>query len=231
MWNIGRYILAAALIGVLVYVGFGQAAATNPLAVNRANVGFGSVISDSELQALLKRHDVVLVAAYMWVSGLTGAHRTYDPKSGDAFLRDSRAKAIESFEKGVESNLIRVRSFAETHTEDDVTGDEHLQTEARSLLNIRSSLEVALAASKSGEPLIYAVEVTGEEANLNRLQMDERVKVFEPSSLIRGMIGTHQTPKPDTYQEEYVDPAVQRMSGQELYQRMKTLASVDNQGG
>ncbi len=222
-----RYTFATVLVGVLLYAGFGPAASINPLAVNRADVGFGSVISDSELQALLKLHDVVPVAAYMWVSGLTGAHRTYDPKSAEPFLRDSRAKAIASFEKGVESNLIRVRSFAEAHTEDDVAGDEHLQTEARSLLNIRSSLEAALAASKSGEPLIYAVEVTGEQANLKRLQMDERVKVFEPSSLVLGKLVTHQTLRPDAYQEEYVDPAVQRMSGQELYQRMKTLASTD----
>jgi len=67
-----------------------------------ANIGFGAAVSDDEILQLLQRHDVAPAAVFVWTYGLTGAHRTYEAKSAQAFLQDARAKTAETFEKSLQ---------------------------------------------------------------------------------------------------------------------------------
>jgi len=213
----------------------------------KANIGFGATVSDAEILMLLQRHGVTPQAVFMWTSGLTGTHRTYKTESAEAFLQEMRAHTVESFEKGLQSSVIRLRRFAKVYTEEQeeqaeeqaepeeqteeqaeqeeqVMASETLQTEARSLLNIRAQLEAGLTAAKEGKPLIYSVEVSGSSAQLEALSQDPMVKLFQTAMVINGKTVVPHTPKPSAYEPEYLDPAVQALSVGELYQRIKALA-------
>lgn len=219
-----KYLLAAALLGGLLYASVTQAIAGSD-EFDRANVGFGTTISDAQVLKLMELYEVAPQAVYMWTSGLTGTNRPDEPKTAETFLKDTRAKSIESFEKGLEGNVIRLQRFVETHTENEVAASEALQEEARSLLNIRSKLEAALKAARNGDSLVFAIEIAGSKNQLERLRTDGLVKAFELSTVVDGKVIVPHTPKPEAYQQDWADPEVQAMSGRELYQRIKLLAN------
>lgn len=219
------FVLAIVVTGVLLHAGLGRAAEPG-----KANVGFGAAVGDDEILEFLKRHGTTPVAAFMWASGLTGTHRVYTATTTEAFLQQTRAKAIESFDEGITANPIRLRRFIDQHTESEVVASERLQTEARSLLTIRENLSMALAAAKGNTPLIYALEMSGDKADLERLRTDRLVKAFELSTVVDGKVITQHTPKPEPYQRENVHPQIQGMDPRELYQRVKVLAAAANQG-
>lgn len=232
-----QYFLAAALMVSLLYAGLSQAEPLSPLGLGQgepfgANIGFGSTIKDDEILNLLQRHGVAPRAVFMWTAGFTGAHRTYEAKSVQDFLRDARAKTVETFEKSLQGNLIRLRRFVKMHTEKEVVADSNLQTRARSLLNLRAAFEAGLVAARNSEPLILSMEVSGDAAQIGSLGKDEMVKVFEPAVERDGKVVVPHTPKPEAYQGDYLDPDVQAMSAQEVYQRIiEILAAADAQEG
>lgn len=146
--------LAATLLISLLYAGLSQAEPLSPLGLGQgepfgANIGFGAAISDNELLKLFQRHDVVPRAVFMWNSGFSGTHRTYEAKNIQDFLRDARTKTAESFEQSLQGNLFRLRRFVEMHTEEEVVVDYDLQQQARSLLNFRVAFEAALCFCQS----------------------------------------------------------------------------------
>ena len=228
--------LAVTLTVVLLYAGFSQVQLFSSYVFgqngsSQANIGFEVAVSDTELLELLQRYDVVPHAVFMWTSGLTGTHRTYEAKNAQAFFQEARAKTIEGFENGLQGNPIRLQRFVERYTEEEVVANADLQQQARSLLNIRAKLEAGLAAAESGGPLIYAMEVSGDPAQIELLSKDEMVKAFQPAMEIDGKIVVPPTPKPPVYEVEYLDPDVQAMSPQELYRQMEALAITNPQGG
>jgi len=190
----------------------------------RANIGFGATVSDDEILRLLQQYEVVPNAVYMWTSGLTGTCRFYDNKDVQTFLRDARAKAAETLEKSLQGNQLRLQRFVARHTEGEIAVDAELQTEARSLLNIRATLKTGLAAVKNGQPLIFSMEMSGDADQIERLRNDEAIKVFERVGEMDGKIEAPHTPKPEAYQEEYFAPDVQAMSPQELYRQIRSLS-------
>lgn len=158
-----------------------------------------------------------------WVQG---THRTYEAKSAQSLIQEARAKTADSFANSLEGNLVRLQRFVEMHTEEEVVADEGLQQEARSLLNYRATFQAALTAAKGGDPLIYSIEVGGDTASIERLQGDPMVKAFQRAVITGGRVVTPQTPKPAAYETRYLDPAVQALSAQEMYQQLKALARL-----
>lgn len=156
---------------------------------SRVNLGFGAAVRDRHIVSLLQRHGVVPHAAFLWTAGLTGTYRTFEAKSPRTFLREARAQAIDSFQNGLQGNQHQLQHFVAVHTEDEVLADQDLQGEARSLLNSRAALTSALDAAQKGEPLIYALEVSGETAAMQQLIQDTMVKMVE-----RGVGGTIEVP-------------------------------------
>lgn len=191
-----------------------------------ANIGFDAVVSDAEVLVLLERHGVTPEAAYMWTSGLTGTHRAYAKKNSSTFLGDARTKTIESFEKGLEGNRLRLQRFVEQHTEQDVVASEDLQTQARSLLNSRASLTAALAEATMDKPLIFSLEVTGEPLQIEQLGRDLMVKAFQPSAGVAGKMVVPHTPKPQAYQKHWTDPSVESLDAAGLYRQVSFLSGT-----
>lgn len=224
--SILRCFLAPAVIVSLLYTDFSRAQLSGS-SQDQANIGLGAAVSDAEVLNFLQQHDVVPQAVFIWTTGFTGTHRTYKAKSAEAFLQEARAKTIESFEKSLQYNVIPLRQFVARYTEEEVLANEYLQQQARSLLNLRAAFEAVIAAAKRGEPLLYSLEVSGNTASIERLRGDPMVKVFQRAVMTGGRIVTPQTPKPQAYEKEFLDPAVQAMSGQEVYRQIQTLATTD----
>jgi len=218
------------VIAVLLCADFGQAQLSDS-SQDRANMGFGIAVSDSEILQFLQQHSVVPQAAFMWTAGFSGTHRNYDAKSAQTFLQEARDKTVESFEKSLEGNKIRVQQFVAKYAREEVIANEDLLQQARSLLNFRAAFKAALAAARQGEPLIYSIEVSGDTASIERLRGDKMVKAFQRAAITGGRVVTPRTPKPQTYEKEYLDPAVQMMNGQEVYRQIQTLATTDIKEG
>jgi len=227
--HVFRSLVVAALAIAFFSVGTSQADPPGALGFGRddlslANVGFGSAVSDDEILHLLERHNAVPRAAFMWISGLTGTHRTYEAKDVSTFLKEARAETVETFRKSLRGNRRQLRHFVKMHAEEKVISDDDLQIQSRSLLNIRATLKAGLAAAQKGEPLIYAMEVGGDAASLERLMKEERVRTSGRAKTIGNRIVVPGTLKPEAYEAEFLDPDVQAMSTQDLYRRIKALA-------
>ncbi|MHB1416537.1 MAG: hypothetical protein ACYC1C_14925 [Chloroflexota bacterium] len=225
--NPKRYILAILVIGSVLLAGLSQGSATASPAPIRAHIGFGTAISDAEIRVLLADYSVTPTAAYMWTSGLTGTHRAYSPQTVEALLHSARAESIESFEKSLQRAQLRLQQFTDKYSEEELIADAALQMQARSLLNIRENLKVALAAAESGDPLVFAIEVTGDNVALDRLREDARVRAFEVRDGV-GDKGAHRALKPAAYQQPQVDPEIETASGRELYARLRAAAFGQN---
>ncbi len=189
----------------------------------QATIGFESTVSDKSILQVLRRHGIQPRAVFMWSSGLSGTYRAYSAKSSDVFLREARAKAIETLEKSLEGNTIRLQRFSKVYTEAQVVANPNIEQEARSLLNIRALLEDGLSAAETGKPLIYALEVSSSNGEqLQSLDNDPTINVFQSTSADKV---PPQALKPAAYQKERVDPGVRAAGARDLYQRIKTLAN------
>lgn len=212
------------VIGTFLYVN--RAIALETLPDNRAVAGFKAPLSRTEVQSLAEEYNVVPIALYMANVGLTGTHRTYVKKDADAFFENAQAKTIESMEKGLKANLIRLERFVEQYSEEAVVRDERLQREARSLLRIRFQLEATLAATRGDAPFIYGAEFAGEEINLNDVRSDERIESFQAFNLLEARLAPHRLSTPVTaHRKDSELSDLQQMEPLEVYRHMKALVS------
>jgi|GEM_PF-4085081 len=198
--------------------------------VARVQIGFGSTVNDSEAAELLGKHpELSPTAAFMWVSGLTGTHRTYEKKSTDVFLEGARSHIQNFLNSALEDNNRRLKIFLDKHTEEEVLEDDALQTEARSLLNLQKQLEGALSAAQLGHSMIYAIEVEGEESALEKIRVEPAVRGFINLDE-NGNVSNREKAlslKPPAYKAEYRDPKVLTASPSDLHSLLRT-AVIDH---
>jgi hypothetical protein len=141
-------------------------------------------------------------------------------------VRAARASTIQSFEKGLESAAARVQKFLDGYTSEEIAADAGLQTQARSLLNLKSQLEGALTAARAGHSLVYGLEVTGDPAALAQLIEEPLVRDVESVETIAKETRARRSIKPTTYDAEYHDPTVQVISPNALHAALADLAST-----
>lgn len=228
MKNVWMKVWLSATIAFLTNSSF----ALQSLEVARTQVGFGSTVNDIEIIELLEKHAVSPKAVFIWASGLTGTHRAYVPMNTRQFMQDARAKAIEFFQNAIDGNDRRLSNFLNAYTGQEVSEDAALQIEARSLLNIRKQLESALSSAKSDRPIFFAVEVEGEESNLQQLRRAPLVRAYEAveDASNRTARDTEDSLKPQAYKAEFQDPAVQTISPRDLYSVIEETVFTGMQG-
>ena len=107
---------------------------------------------------------------------------------------------------------------------------EALQTQARSLLNIRSQIESALSTARSTRPMIFAIEVKGRASDLGELRTDPVVRVFNNAGDTTKDPATQSALKPIAYQAEFRDPVVQTASPGDLYELILDKVSENAEG-
>ena len=191
----------------------------------RAHIGFTQVLSDEEVVAWLEAHDVEPRAFFMRApGGFNGSYRLVEDeeKSFEEIVADARESTIYNFEESLESHLIRLSHFAERYTEGEVSTDVNIQRSAKSLLGMRSAFEIAYESAVQGDPLIYAIEVAGEDAVLLSLpeggDRDFEGTVTDPET------GTlERTPSPFEGEARYRDPRVEAMDGEGVYAEIVRL--------
>jgi hypothetical protein len=209
-------VVGAAITAVaLSYVVVAGLASAQPIPI-RTVIAFGGVESDSVVVDLLGRQGLRAEALFTYVAGLTSTHRTYRSITPAELLQESRAKHIESFEQGGRSNIARLRTFVTKYSAAEVASDLALETQARSLLGIRSQLQAAAAYTMAQGPLVYAVEVVdASPAQLNALRQ-AGVQLMTGS--------TARNLKPASLEMEWRDPALAVLTATEIYERMSALA-------
>ena len=194
----------------------------------RANIGFGRLLSDGEVLDWLEAHDAEPRAFFMHApGGFNGTHRLYEDedKSMEEVLAEARADTIQAFESSLDSSLIRLHRFAERYTGEEVAANEDLEESARSLLHLRSAFTAARDGAEQGAPLIYSVEVAGEVPVLGQLQEDQTTGEFH-ANLADPAAGTVQrTVNPFAEHDPYLDPFVQDMDVEDVYQEIKELGA------
>ena len=87
---------------------------------------------------------------------------------------------------------LRAQDFTARHTEYDVATSSAARNEATAIVALNSDLSSALAKVRSGVALIYAVDVAGEETQLERLRTHASVAEFYMVS----STGSEQLPRP-----------------------------------
>jgi hypothetical protein len=171
----------------------------------------------------------------MWSSGMTSTYRSYQNESPQTLLKRARERVETTFRKGLKGNAVRLNKFLENHTEAEVAESEELQTQARSLLNIRAQFEGSLSTVQEGRPLVYAVDISGDRTEIQRVRASDKVKSFQEVSAqpVSGDVARSQRDaaarviKPQAYSAEYRDPMVQTVSASDLYEVLRAAAGSD----
>lgn len=188
--------------------------------ISRDQISFGAVAPDSDIKALIDTHNVRPKAGFVWMAGLSGTHRVDGDMSADEFTQSARVETISFLENAIEANNERLARFTDSYSSQDVSSDETLETQARSLLNIRSQLEEALTVAASDGPIIYGLEVEGDQAALSRVRSDNRVTASMALSLANTLIVDKAGLKPEAYKQEYRNISLLAADPEDLHSMM-----------
>lgn len=134
--------------------------------ITRDQISFGSVLGDSEIGAVINKYDVKPKAVFMWMSGLSATHRVDDDLSVEEIIESARDETETFLLNSIQANDMQIEHFASSYSSEQIASNENLETQARSLLNIRSQLENALFIVRTDSPMIYGVEVSGDQYSL-----------------------------------------------------------------
>jgi len=199
---------------------------------HKASLNFGSPVGDEEVINLLEKHEVLAFAGYTLTRTFTGAVRTLEvsPASPAMLVAEVRARITESTASRLNSHIPRhVRRFLSKHTVQDLLIFPRVREDAIQLLNSHYNAEMELAILQEGKPIIYAIAVVGQEAQLQQLAKDERVFQF---SLLPVCDGNHlfpflsdETERRRVELQRWIIPPPE--DSQMLYERLQAIAQQD----
>jgi hypothetical protein len=201
------------LAGLTLALAAGRA--TAQVGPSESAISFLAPLSDADVRALVDDRGLQLTSLHASVLGLTGSYRSYSHISGDALVRDARASTITSFTNSLGSSAQRLRSFTTSNSAAQVAGDAALQTQLRSLLNIRAKLQRAITLLTQGTAVIYAIDVNATPAQLAALGSDPRVRAVAAA----GDLAARQNLKPAALEVTWSDPEVDGLDAAGLYAR------------
>lgn len=162
--RLSRAALRFALPAVLIVTGFGvlqSGVLAQPLEA-RTIVAFREAKSDAFVAGFVTQHDVRVEAVYLAKNGFSGAHRDAGLSAAPrSLVAAARTETIETFANVLRGNEVRLQKFVDSYSRTEIVASSELATRARSLLTLRSQAQSVLDAARSGEPLIYAIEVRG----------------------------------------------------------------------
>lgn len=194
--------------------------------ITRDQVSFGSVMGDSEISTLINSYEVRPKAVFMWMSGLSATHRVNDDLSVDGIIQSARDESETFLLNSIEAHNLRLQRFSNSYSSDQISSDEALEIQARSLLNIQSQLESALEIVRSGSPIIYGIEVSGNQDALSQLRSSEHVEMSIGTALSNTAVIDRRTLKPEAYRREYRDISLIEAGSVELHSMM--LKKIDD---
>ena len=188
--------------------------------VARDQVGFRSVLSDSEIGTLINTYNVKPTAVFMWMSGLSATHRVNDDMTAEEIIQSARNETEIFLLNTLEANNERLKRFSSFYRGEQIVSDENLENQVRSLLNIQSQLEEALLIVRSNRPMIYGVEVSGDPYFLSQLRLDDMIETSISTNLSNTVGIDRRALKPELYREEYIDISILEANSSELHSIM-----------
>lgn len=218
----------AAVIALSLIVGYGSHAASPIASGEIVLIGFAGVIDDDEVIGLVEEYGVTPTAILVHYMGISGTHASYESIEIRKLIMDGRALFMSASESSLETDPGMMKHFLNRHSEIEIANSRALQSQARSLLNLRSQYERSIAYLKAEHPIIYAIEVRGERSQLDRLRTAPQVKVFlELSNLVTLRSASEETVavKPPAYNAPFVDPVLNSLSPRELRPLITEVAS------
>ena len=194
----------------------------------KAQLGFDANLHDSAIREFVDASGVTPNAAFVWSMGLSGTHRVSRPMDGAEFTASVRGAMGQHLRKASLDAQRQLLAFFREHSREEVMRSAELQRDARSLLTYSKQVEGALAAVISGQPIVYGLEISGEEDSVRRAENDEIVSVFFD---LRGNTVTknrwnRMSLKPLAFNAEYKDPEITALSPESLYERVSAVSEL-----
>ncbi|MDQ1699329.1 MAG: hypothetical protein QOG34_1192 [Frankiaceae bacterium] len=180
-----------------------------------AAISFLAPLGDADVRAFVDDRGVQLTSLHASVLGLTGSYRSYANISSAALVRDARESTITTFTNSLGSSAQRLRAFTGSNSTAQVASDAGLQTQLRSLLNIRAKLQRAIALLTQGTAVIYAIDVNATPTQLAALGSDWRVRAVAAA----GDLAARQDLKPAALEVTWSDSEIDGLDAPGLYTR------------
>ena len=222
-----RKSLVAGLLGLALTLVLSTAmvGASRPPTEHYAQMNLGDLLNDSEIIDIMNRYNSKPITVYMIATGFSGTHHPSSRVSPERIVSEARAKAMQSFAKGAYGSLpLRISRFVSEYSETDISESAELQQKARSLLDLQQRLASAQSVAANGEPLIYAIKVSGDEGALSAMAADDRVKGFYLTPIATD-VGLSARPSPIGGVTILRSEELRAMDGNEIYQRLLAFAS------
>lgn len=216
------------LLLILLAIGPAHGQESRPL----AQIGFDSIVNDSEVATLLSKHSVEPKAAFVWSYGLNGTFRTNQENTASSFLQQVRRDTETHLKKAHADSIRQLEGFRSRHSQLEVEEDSKLQVELRALLNYERQCRGALATARSGQSMIYGLEVAGDQSALSLLRADEKVSVYFDAESRSLLVDRQQrmSLRPEVYNTEYRDPRILSLSSEDLYPEIESVATNFREG-
>lgn len=192
---------------------------------NSAVVMFGKRVPDAQAVKLANDYGIRIAAVHMQGGGMTGVHRPPSPGLPEAAVDEARRESLRGMQSAMESHRARAKRFIEQHSESDVAASEALSRRGEALLATRAQVARVLAQTKERQPIVYAIEVTGDPADIAHL-----LERNGDAVRMRDRTGRTILPRPTLPSD--ADPAPEEglgtLSASELYQRITSLSRFSN---
>lgn len=138
----------------------------------------------------------------------------------DEIIQSARSETEVFLLNSIEANNIRLRRFSRSYNSEQISSNKILENQARSLLNIQSQLENALGTVRSGNSMIYGIEVSGDQNSLPQLRSDDNIEMSISATLSNTISIDRKNLKPKAYRKEYRDISLIEANSIELHSMM-----------
>jgi hypothetical protein len=207
----------------VVLVLFAAAGSAQPSACGAgetlATISFATRIPDAAVNAFIRSHEVTPHAVFMWSHGIYGSYRA--PHAGrGAIVEGARAMAVKNFERALEGVAFRADALVDRYSRAEVERDAHVTLEARSLARRQLQHQTILRHARAKAPLIYAIAVCANAAELERLRAAKDVSV----AVSQDGRAAARPSRPASMTNEFPAPEIDRLTAADAYARVETIA-------
>ena len=183
------------------------------------SLGFGRILPDSTIAALLDAHAVRPYAVYLVAAGTSSSLQRERSRASLEVLGEAREQAVAQLRTSLCAQPGRARAMLESGQTD--------VGRAREMLAYVNALQRAVPELEAGAPTIYGVNAVGAAADVRGLQSEPAVASWEPGWAARVEdVDTVITPSPPAPADvgPTMDSAVLALSPEAALARLADLA-------
>lgn len=197
--------------------------ATNIVQQNMGIISFNRLVSWEEAMSFSRAYGVKPISLYMSSFGLSGSYRRYDRVNPDKFWKDVEQRSLYVFRKSIEGNVRLIKNFLQKHSIEDITKDDDVLAEGRSLLILHYQLVGMYNTISRKGNIIYAMEVYGmDDDNIKGIESDEIVSNVIRFSKLERILKRIDPPNDDISYKRILK-RVNSMSPQRVHKELRSI--------